>query len=260
LEGENANAVTGALDALSFHFCYSVPPYWQVAQLQKFPTAFVDHSFPVETISEPVACLKSFLNKTKNPRLQTGEMFVHCSLEEHFIVVSCYNIVCVSPYLDLRQHRCQVIHGGLVDVLNGFRQILESVLIGTFEDLDDGPEATISKLDSITRGFEKFLPRLDGTKDYKCALPWDVPDDPGLGIVANSITISAATLRDLVFKPYLELILTGLECIERGKDVKLNVMLSGVLSECPYVTKFLNQKILNNSSEQAIQMLQVMDG
>ena len=58
-------------------------------------------------------------------------------------------------------------------------------------------------------------------------------------ITDSQMTLSAEDLRNIVFDPLLETVVKQLGVLTKTSSGRGHVLLSGMLSECPYVSKYV---------------------
>ena len=91
-------------------------------------------------------------------------------------------------------------------------------------------------------------------------MPWNCSDDPSRGVIGGDITIDASTLRSGIFKPVLAELCDAIEQSDPTSHHRTHILFSGILSECPYVSKFVEQSISDNGLKEKLQILKSVNG
>jgi hypothetical protein len=71
-------------------------------------------------------------------------------------------------------------------------------------------------------------------------VPWKVPDSIGNSIVDSQMTMTGHDLRTFIFDPLLSKLVLRLPA---SGDGSVHILLTGILSECPYVSKFIEKHL-----------------
>jgi hypothetical protein len=74
------------------------------------------------------------------------------------------------------------------------------------------------------------------------------------------MTIDASTLRSSIFKPVLGPLCDAIENGVPSSEQKTHILFSGILSECPYVSKFVEQCISDKGFKDKLQVLKAVNG
>jgi hypothetical protein len=89
-------------------------------------------------------------------------------------------------------------------------------------------------------------------------VPWAVPDSVTSSIIDSQMTIDGSDLRSFVFDPLLSKLAEEV-VITTPNSQPCQVLLSGILSECPYVSKFMENYSLGLVSKR-LTILKPTDG
>ena len=91
-------------------------------------------------------------------------------------------------------------------------------------------------------------------------VPWKISDSVELSVADSQMTINAAELRTVIFDPVLEGLANALNELAAASPNTVSVLLGGALSECTYVSKFIEKSLLENSLEHRIKILKSGNG
>lgn len=94
-------------------------------------------------------------------------------------------------------------------------------------------------------------------------MPWSCPDDPGNGIVGGEISLDASVLRSSIFGPILTAYYGAIEEKISFLEVpprRTRFLFSGILSECPYILKSIEDFICDNNLNERLETLHAVNG
>jgi hypothetical protein len=94
----------------------------------------------------------------------------------------------------------------------------------------------------------------------QCLVQWNVADTTANKVFDMQRTISAATLRDVVFKPFLTEIYDTINRVAIVAPRKVHLLCSGILSDCPYILKCLEQSIIESNPKAKVEILKSVNG
>jgi hypothetical protein len=88
-------------------------------------------------------------------------------------------------------------------------------------------------------------------------VPWKVPDSIGNSIVDSQITMTGHDLRTFIFDPLLSKLVLHLAA---SGDGNVHILLTGILSECPYVSKFIEKHLSDTHLNMKVKLLKSVNG
>jgi hypothetical protein len=88
-------------------------------------------------------------------------------------------------------------------------------------------------------------------------VPWKVPDSIGNSIVDSQMTMTGHDLRTFIFDPLLSKLVLRLPA---SSDGNVHILLTGILSECPYVSKFIEKHLSDTHLNTKVKLLKSING